>query len=476
MSVSQIDFWLFTALMLVGYNLVRSSARWRYPYLFLGSAVFYYALGGVAVVLLGFFTLVVYLLGLAIGASTAVARRHWLLVLGISIVVSLLFFFKYASFFSQAIRQVFGPGGDIEHGSAAIFLLPLGISYYTLQAIGYLVDVHRGNCRPLMRFCDLGFYLAFFPRVVAGPILRTVDFFPQMESDRKLTAHELNLASFMIFKGLVKKVVIADSLGPLFVDRIFANPTAHSSLENTFAALGYSIQLYADFSGYMDIMTGVALLFGFSLPPNFLSPMKAVNFGDYYRRWHHTLHLWLKEYLYKPLGGSKSGPTRAYVNITIVFLISGLWHGPAWTFVVFGALNAIGMIGYRVWRSRLGSEGLSSAAMPFAGIVATFIFATYTRVWIRAESVEQAFEMTRKILSVESFWGLGRFMMGNQVFVFILILTMILVFIPERWKERFQEGFMGAPIAARAAAIALVLWWVGANDSGVMQPFIYSRF
>jgi alginate O-acetyltransferase complex protein AlgI len=476
MSISQIDFWLFIALMLTGYSTVRDSARWRYPYLFLGSLVFFYALGGAAVALLVFFTFVVYLLGLAIGSPSSKSRKKWWLVTGVSMTVATLFYFKYVGFFGDALAQALGRAASVERGSAAFFLLPLGISYYTLQAIGYLVDVYRGHCMPLVRFSELGFYLAFFPRVVAGPILRTADFFPQMAVDQKLTSHELHLASFLIFKGLGKKILVADTLGGLLVDRVFDNPSLYSGAENAFAALGYSLQLYADFSGYMDIMSGVALLFGFRLPPNFLTPMKAVNFGDFYRRWHHTLHLWLKEYVYKPLGGDSRGPVRTYLNIAIVFLLSGLWHGPAWTFIIFGALNAGGMIGYRIWKSGLGAEKVHSSIMRFGGIFATFGFATYTRTWFRAESVDQALEMTVKLLSPGSLMDVASAVSRHQAFTMLLVLTLILVFAPEKWKDRLKEEFTSVPLVAKAAAFALFIWWVGVGTAGVAQPFIYSRF
>ena len=236
-------------------------------------------------------------------------------------------------------------------------ILPVGISFYLFQVMSYTIDVYRGQVKPVKNILDFGFYVSFFPGLVAGPIVRANEFIPQLYKPFCLSRRLFGLAVFWILNGLIKKIVLSDYLAVNLIDRVFDNPLLFSGFENLFALFAYSLQVYADFSGYTDIAIGIAMLMGFYLPQNFDSPYKSRNPQEFWRRWHMSLSRWLKSYLYIPLGGNrkilgkevKNKIAAGNVNSFITMLLGGLWHGASWNFVIWGALNGAGMIVYKVW-------------------------------------------------------------------------------------------------------------------------------
>lgn len=321
------------------------------------------------------------------------------------------------------------------HFAVDQILLPVGISFYTFQTISYSIDVYRGELKPVNNLIDFGFYVSFFPQLVAGPIVRAAQFIPQMYEDYKLSRAEFGLAIFWIMKGLVKKIFIGDYIAVNFIDRVFSSPLHYSGFENIMALFGYSLQVYADFSGYTDIAIGVALLLGFSLPKNFDSPYKAQNVGDFWKRWHISLSTWLKDYLYIPMGGNRGGSLFSYIMLTIILLfvtllvglwwvlpifaavafvfmffmrksegfrkavntninllltmlLGGLWHGASWRFVIWGGLNGLGLVVYKFWRKISPWEKSNTRLAIVWKIAITFTFITFTRVFFRSESME----------------------------------------------------------------------------------------
>jgi len=217
-------------------------------------------------------------------------------------------------------------------------LLPIGISFLTFRALSYVIDVYRGSLRTAS-LLDFAVYVAFFPYIMAGPIARASEFLPQLRSPRDPRAIDTGRAFFLIFAGLAKKMLLADYLATQIVNGVFTTPGEYSSLEVLLGIIGYSVQIYCDFSAYSDIAIGVSLLLGFELPDNFNAPYTAISVQDFWRRWHMTLSRWLRDYLYIPLGGNRKGETRTYVNIMITMLLGGLWHGAGWPFVFWGALH-----------------------------------------------------------------------------------------------------------------------------------------
>ena len=319
-------------------------------------------------------------------------------------------YFKYAYFFTDVVNQLFGTHFQIydlfaaagnaitgsTHFSVDQIILPVGISFYTFQTISYSVDVYRRKLKPVTNILDFGFYVSFFPQLVAGPIVRAGEFMPQLYKPFFLGRRQMGIAIFWILNGLAKKIILGDYLAVNFIDRIFDNPLLFSGFENLMALFLYSLQVYADFSGYTDMAIGIAMLMGFYLPKNFNSPYKAVSTADFWHRWHMSLSTWLKEYLYIPLGGNRNAtfgtwfwiiliavigillsgswyvtlivggivgaillwsilqPTRrkkivTYLNMMITMLIGGLWHGASWNFMIWGGLNGIGLVVYKFW-------------------------------------------------------------------------------------------------------------------------------
>jgi D-alanyl-lipoteichoic acid acyltransferase DltB (MBOAT superfamily) len=305
--------------------------------------------------------------------------RFWLAVSVIAN-LGLLGYFKYTGFMLDVIADAAALIGTQVALPAMKLMLPIGISFYTFQSLSYTVDVYRGRIpaeRSLLRFA---LFLAFFPQLVAGPIVRASEFLPQLRQRPSLTTEDVDFAVFRISKGLVKKILFSDFIAASFTDRVFAAPAEHSSIENLLALYAFTLQIYADFSGYSDIAIGTARLLGFRLPENFDRPYKAVDLADFWRRWHITLSSWLRDYVYYPLGGSRGSAARTYVNLWLTMFLVGIWHGASWNFVLYATLQASAMVYNRVCSRRssstwgfLGRVTLVSAAV----LLGATLFAKY---------------------------------------------------------------------------------------------------
>ena len=406
---TQFYFWAFFALVFAGFSLIHSKPVLRNAYLFFVSLFFYYKTSGVFLLLLLFVVTYNYFAARALRRARPGWQTFWV-VLSVCVDLGALAYFKYAYFIADflndlfglsiQVRDVLGELGNALTGTSAFrvdaIILPVGISFFTFQAISYIMDVKRGKVEPLRKFLDFGFFLTFFPQLVAGPIVRAPEFFPQLYKPYNLSRRWFGIAVFWIMNGLVKKLVLADYLAVNLSDRVFENPLLYTGFENLAALFCYSLQVYADFSGYTDIATGVAMLMGFHLPQNFNSPYKAENAQQFWRRWHMSLSRWLRDYLYIPLGGNRNATwgtwiiiiavavigsflsgswwvafavavisvlvliygwrrpdkrkfLRTQVNSMDTMLLGGLWHGASWNFMIWGGLNGIGMIIYKFW-------------------------------------------------------------------------------------------------------------------------------
>ncbi len=339
----------------------------RNVFLMAVSWFFYYKTSGLFLLLLLFVTLSDWLIAQQIYRT----KSKWWLALSIIIDLGLLCYFKYAYFFTNVVNDLFGTqfavfdlfayigNGFSESGRFMVdkIILPVGISFYLFQVMSYTIDVYRGHVTPVKNILDFGFYVSFFPGLVAGPIVRANEFIPQLYKPFRLSRRLFGLAVFWILNGLIKKIVLSDYLAVNLIDRVFENPLLFSGFENLFALFAYSLQVYADFSGYTDIAIGIAMLMGFYLPQNFDSPYKSRTPQEFWRKWHMSLSRWLKSYLYIPLGGNrkifgkevKNKIAAGNFNSFITMLLGGLWHGASWNFVIWGALNGAGMMVYKVW-------------------------------------------------------------------------------------------------------------------------------
>ena len=344
----------------------------RNVFLMAVSWFFYYKTSRLFLLLLLFVTLSDWLIAQQIYQAKGERRKAkvWL-ALSVVIDLGLLCYFKYAYFFTNVMNDLLGTefavfdvfayigNGFSESGRFMVdkIILPVGISFYLFQVMSYTIDVYRGHVKPVKNILDFAFYVSFFPQLVAGPIVRANEFIPQLYKPFSLSRRVFGLAVFWVLNGLIKKIVLSDYLAVNLIDRVFENPLLFSGFENLFALFAYSLQVYADFSGYTDIAIGIAMLMGFYLPQNFDSPYKSKNPQEFWRRWHMSLSRWLKSYLYIPLGGNrkilgkevKDKTTAGNFNSFITMLLGGLWHGASWNFVIWGALNGAGMIMYKVW-------------------------------------------------------------------------------------------------------------------------------
>ena len=359
----------------IGHRPFTTRLHLRNVFLMAVSWFFYYKTSGLFLLILLFVTFSDWLIAQRIykvrGDETKKRKAQFWLAVSVIIDLGLLCYFKYAYFFTHVVNNLLGTdfavfdlfayigNGFSDSGRFMVdrIILPVGISFYLFQVMSYTIDVYRGLVKPVKNILDFGFYVSFFPGLVAGPIVRANEFIPQLYRPFCLSRRVFGMAVFWILNGLIKKIVLSDYLAVNIIDRVFENPLLFSGFENLFALFAYSLQVYADFSGYTDIAIGIALLLGFYLPQNFDSPYKSRNPQEFWRRWHMSLSRWLKSYLYIPLGGNrkilgkecKSKSAAGNVNSFITMLLGGLWHGASWNFVIWGALNGAGMIIYKVW-------------------------------------------------------------------------------------------------------------------------------
>src|SRR5690606_2463752 len=312
-------------------------------------------------------------------------------------------------------------GGNLDYLHLNI-ILPIGISFYTFQTMAYTIDVYRKKIKPAESFVDFSLFVSFFPQLVAGPIERAGHLLPQIRMMNKPTREQVNTGIMLIALGMFKKVMIGDTSGKI-VDNIFANPGFYKSDELLAALILFSIQIYADFSGYSSIARGTARLFGIELMRNFEQPYLSTSVSEFWKRWHISLSTWLKDYLYIPLGGNRKGEIRTYINIMITMVLGGLWHGANWTFVIWGGINGVFLCINRLISGSKKKLVQFSYKTPTGLLLfiskAAFVFAliTFARIFFRAPTIEEAFFIINKLF----FWETGEF-----VWIFIRITTIYL--------------------------------------------------
>ena len=337
---------------------------------------------------------------LSLIAEGSPARRRAVAAFGVAANLAVLFYFKYYDFFVENVNAVFGTSFVLKG-----ILLPLGISFFTFQQIGFVVDAFRGEVKRCS-FLDYALFVSFFPQLIAGPIVSQEEMLPQFaQIGRKRPDLEKFTEGIYLFTlGMVKKVLVADTFG-LAVDWGYSNIPALSSVDSLLLIFFYSIQIYFDFSGYCDMARGLAWLFGMEIPVNFDSPYKAVNIIEFWRRWHITLSRFFRQYVYIPLGGNRKGRLRMYGNLILIFLLSGIWHGAGWTFVTWGAAQGVLYIITRAWQlyrkehpGQKPSAALT-AMLRGAGTGFTFCFYSFACVFFRSETMTQAFAVFRRLFT-----------------------------------------------------------------------------
>lgn len=404
-------------------------------------------------------------------ADSLRSRKGWLAV---SLVTNLgvLAGFKYTGFFMESFNEAMTVMGATGQIPVPQIILPVGISFYTFQTLSYTIDVYRGKLRASDNPLHFALFVAFFPQLVAGPIVRAADFMPQLLREPIFDARKHGLGLFLVCVGLFKKVALANTLSINLVDRIWDNPELYSSAEVLVGMHAYAFQIYCDFSGYSDVAIGLALLIGFQLPENFDRPYLSRDIAEFWRRWHISLSTWLRDYLYVPLGGNRGGNWATYRNLAITMLLGGLWHGASWTFVLWGAAHgvALGVVRFLQRRKPQSDEPPSWTRQLLSGFI-TFEFVNLTWVLFRAPSLSDAGRMLARLGEFSTF-------MPNITMPVVLALSgaALIHFTPPAWKGQLAERFAALPFWAQAAcvvAVAVVLQQLKGADA---VPFIYFQF
>ncbi len=496
MLFTRLYFWVFFAILLAFYSIIYKKNPLRNAYLFLMSLFFYYQSSGYFFMLLIFSTISDYILGWLIYKAEEKIHKKIFVTISVAINLGLLSYFKYAYFFSDIINRVFNTNIEVVDFLAqwsnsiagtnfdiSSIILPVGISFYTFQTISYTVDIYRNKVKPVKSIIDFGFYVSFFPQLVAGPIVRAAEFVPQLYKKFRLTVQEFGHALFLITTGLIKKMIISDYISINYVDRIFDSPLSYSGFENIMAVYGYSLQIYCDFSGYTDIAIGVALLLGFRLPVNFNSPYKAINVTDFWRRWHISLSSWLRDYLYISLGGNKKGEFRRNINIMITMLLGGLWHGAHLRFIIWGGIHGVALVLHKLWSNLINYINpdyqytrTKRGLLKFFSVFLTFHIVTAAWIFFRAQNMTKARQMIGRILTPVD-WDLIPEMIDSYKEIYgIMVIGFIFHWLPNNFKERYRGWFIQSPLVIKILIIIIVVFVIYQFKSAAIQPFIYFKF
>lgn len=471
MLFNGLAFWVFLPIFLLFYSALRGQARlWL---CLAGSYVFYGWWDWRFLFLIGFMTLVNFFIGLRMEASTDQRHRKHLLWASAATSLLVLGFFKYANFFVDSFSAMTGIGD----GVMLSIILPVGISFYTFQTMSYTIDLYRGDVqveRSLLRFAT---FVAFFPQLVAGPIVRAADFLPQLYEDQKMTWERFLSGATLVAWGLFLKCVLADSLA-VVVDRCFENLLGASPSFMSLSMIFYAFQIYGDFCGYSLIAIGLARVMGFEFLQNFNRPYFAVSFSDFWQRWHISLSSWLRDYLYIPLGGNRSGKVRTYINLFLTMLLGGLWHGAAWTFVIWGALHGSYLIGQRLLTPHYEKccQVLRLPKGPRWCIQVAAVFACTLVAWVffRAQGFDEAFMILGKMVDF------GNYDLGSIKYKFLSMKGVALiafVFLAEWLSFRMDFNQLANRIPhLRFVFILTMLLSLGFLGTFGNNAFIYFQF
>jgi D-alanyl-lipoteichoic acid acyltransferase DltB (MBOAT superfamily) len=465
---------LFGAALLALVVLLRV-ARLRLVFIVVASYVFYAHWNWRFLLLIWGSSTLDYWLGLRIGRTEdARKRRAWLAA---TVIVNLgaLGLFKYWNFGIDSARAALDTIGVHLPDATLRLALPVGISFFTFESMSYVIDVYRRQIRPHESYLEYLGFVAFFPHLVAGPIIRPRDLLPQLSNPARFDPALGSDGLYLIATGLLKKVAIGDTLATQLIDRIFDAPLQYSALECYLAVVGYAFQIYCDFSGYTDIAIGSAQLLGIRFPLNFNSPYKAWSLSEFWHRWHISLSTWLRDYLYIPLGGSRKGPTRTYINSLLTMLLGGLWHGANWTFVVWGAIHGLGLAATR-WYERRHPERPKNAPPknPFWRIVAvllTFHVVCVAWVFFRANDFHTAYLMFSRMATLTTY----------HPNIHALPMTMLAIgvvthLLPDAWTDRVRAAFPRLPALVQGIALFLVALGIKQMQSAEAVPFVYFQF
>ena len=467
-----IQFAAFFALVLpISWLLMPRARLWKL-FIIAASYVFYGYADWHFVFLLAGCTIWNQSMGVVLGRPRLPERMRTLL-LGLALAgdLGLLGWFKYYGFFASNFATLSAKFGLAAPLPLLQVALPVGISFYTFQAMSYVIDIRRGRSKPA-GWLDFAVYASFFPHLIAGPIVRASELVPQFATPRDPTKIEAARAFELIVGGLLKKVVLADMIASKLVDPVFGSPNLHSRVDIIAAVYGYAIQIYCDFSAYSDMAIGLALLLGFQFPANFNRPYAALTLQDFWHRWHMSLSRWLRDYLYIGLGGNRKGHRRTYVNLLLTMLLGGLWHGAAWNFVLWGGIHGGGLATERWIDERNGTRKSGTAVRrPVLRWFITFNVVCMSWIFFRAYSLDTVGEMLNRVV-----YGGGVTTLTTSVLAAI-VAGLAMQFVPATSILQLRLRFARIGPVPQGIVLAAVLVVSGALVSGQgVAPFIYYQF
>ena len=414
-----------------------------------------------------------YLFGNLLGVLKSTAARKAVVAAVVIADLSLLVYFKYFNLLGNSIAELTG-----SHFDALDIILPAGISFFTFRSISYIVDIYRGELAPERNLLRYTFCLTFFPPLLAGPVVRAKDLLPQIKANPTATAAMTGEGLFLIMTGLIKKVVIADYISGNFVDRVFDNPALYSGFENVMGCIGFTLQLYCDFSGYSDIAIGLALLMGYRFKQNFNAPFKAGNPQEFWHRWHISLSTWLRDYLYIPMGGSRKGKYRTYLNNFLTMVIGGLWHGASWMYVLWGAYHGALLVCHKAIRKvyRAPEWLRDTFVLKMVNIAITFTLVVIGFAIFRADSLSTIEAMGIQIINDFHASVAPQFLESYIMIVVAIGAALVMHYTPRKWTTGLAEAYISVPVVLQGLALALVIFFVIQASSSDLVPFIYLQY
>jgi len=445
---------------------------YRHMLLLAASYIFYMAWNSLYLGLILFSTVVDFWVGSALYTAKTERTRKVLLTLSLVGNLGVLGVFKYYGFFVENIEELFAVIGFSVSAPTLRIILPVGISFYTFQSLSYTLDIYKGRIAPSKSLLEFSLFVAFFPQLVAGPIVRARDFLPQLSTTPRVSDELASSGIYLFLKGLIKKVVFADLIGALLVDPVFASPGDYGGAWMLLAILGFKLQIYCDFSGYSDMAIGCGRLLGYRLPVNFRSPYKAASIGEYWSRWHITLGSWFRDYVFFPLGGSRSSAPRVYINILLTFLLVGLWHGASWTFVIWGGYYGVLSCIERALSIRRGSDSQGQTKWPrrLGKVGVTLLLTTIASAIFRVRDLGHLRDVFAAF-TVPTDWSAE-----IETIAFLAFLgAAVTHFLPEDCKERAEAMFVNASAFTQATAVVAALVLIRITMS-TASPFYYFQF
>ena len=517
--------YFFTLFILLFFALRNHHKARRYVFCIF-SLYFFYKASGWFVGLVLVSAVVDFFLSNAIYREKSQSKKKFLLVLSILFNLGMLFYFKYTDFFIEISNSLF----DTNFNPLNL-ILPIGISFYTFENLSYTVDVYRGEFKPANKFSDYLLFLAFFPKLMMGPIVRAHDFVPQINEPYVISERDFAKGFFLIISGLIKKLVISDYITLNMVDYMFDNPALHTGVENLMAVYGYAMVIYCDFSGYSEIAIGIALWLGFKIPPNFMSPYQSLNITEFWRRWHISLSTWLKDYLYIPLGGNRNFSVASFIfvggflvgsfimgvelfhlsnlwaavvsvvlllifiipalitrktsgiaanfNLLTTMLLGGFWHGASWNFIIWGAIHGVGLGIHKIWMlltdKSLAAFNQSRIYKIISGIL-TFHFVCFAWVFFKAEDLEIAKTMIYQIFNNFDISVFGPFYDNYKGVVWMILAAMVLHLVPDNLADKVIARTKTIPMVVYILVFFLFLILYGYFKSAEQVMPIYLQF